>query len=155
MCLLININPFIKGRIGQMWARRLIEWAAVILWLSGCAFSFHLGTPSPIMDEAWDDGIYDLNLYYDGVYTGRQPIPTPQFIVVDVAIEQGRIMAIYLREYPSWSAPQEQEKLLQSVITSQTTSTIAPRDEGSEQDHLLNAIEDALNKARQAPSSVP
>lgn len=107
------------------------------------------------MDEAWDDGIYDLNLYYDGVYTGRQPIPTPQFIVVDVAIEQGRIMAIHLREYPSWSAPQEQEKLLQSVITSQTTSTIAPRDEGSEQDHLLNAIEDALNKARQAPSSVP
>jgi hypothetical protein len=155
LCLLININPFIKGRIEQMWARRLIEWGAVTLWLSGCAFSFHLGTSSPIMDEAWDDGIYDLNIYHDGVYMGRQPLPTPQFIVVDVAIEQGRIVAIHFREHPSWSAPQEQEKLLQSVITSQTTSTIAPRDEGSEQDHLLNAIEDALNKARQAPSSVP
>ena len=138
-----------------MGARRLIVWSAVTLWLSSCAYSFHLGTPSPIMDEAWDDGIYDLNTYYDGVYTGRQPLPTPQFIVVDVAIEQGRIVAIHLREHPAWSAPQEQEKLLQTVITSQTTSTVAPRDEGSEQDHLLNAIEDALNKARQAPSSSP
>jgi hypothetical protein len=155
LCLLININPFSKGSIGQMWARRMIAWSAVTLWLSGCGFSFHLGTPSPIMDEAWDDGIYDLNLYYDGVYTGWQPLPTPQFIVVDVAIEQGRIVAIHLREHPSWSAPQEQEKLLRTVIASQTTSAVTPRDEGSEQDHLLNAIEDALNKARQGSSSGP
>jgi uncharacterized protein with FMN-binding domain len=138
-----------------MGTRRWIAWSAATLWLSGCAFSFHLGTSSQSMDEAWDDGIYDLTTYYDGVYTGRQPLPTPQFIVVDVAIEQGRIVAIHLREHPAWSAPQEQEKLLQTVLTSQTTSTIAPRDEGSEQDQLLNAIEDALDKARQAPSSGP
>jgi uncharacterized protein with FMN-binding domain len=107
------------------------------------------------MDEAWDDGIYDLNTDHDGVYTGRQPLLTPQFIVVDVTIEQGRIVAIHLREHPAWSAPQKQEKLLQTVITSQTTSTIAPRDAGSEQKHLLHAIEDALDQARQAPSSGP
>jgi hypothetical protein len=86
-------------------------------------------------------------------FSSRQPLSTPQFIVVDVAIEQGRIVAIHLREHPAWSAPQEQEKLLQTVITSQTTSAVTPRQEGSEQDHLLNAIEDALNKARQGPSS--
>jgi uncharacterized protein with FMN-binding domain len=133
----------------------LIKWSAVTLWLSGCAFNFQLGTSSPIMDEAWDDGIYDMNTYYDGVYTGREPLPTPKFIVVDVAIERGRIVAIHLREHPSWSAPQEQAKLVQAVITYQSTSAIAPRDEGSEQDHLLNAIEDALDKARQAPSLTP
>jgi hypothetical protein len=138
-----------------MWASRLMGWSTITLWLSGCAFSFHLGTSPQIMDEAWDDGIYDLNTYYDGIYTGRQSLPTPQFIVVDVTIEQNRIVAIHLREHPAWSVPQEQEKLLQTVITSQTTATIVPRDEGSEQDHLLHAIEDALDKARQAPSSVP
>lgn len=108
------------------------------------------------MDEAWDDGIYGVNaeaagLYHDGVYTGRQPLPTPQFIVVDVVIEKGRIVAIHLREYPPWRAPGAQKKLLQTVITYQTTSTVAPRDEGGEQDQLLDAIEDALDKARQTP----
>ena len=52
MCLLIHINLFIRGSIGQMWTRRLMGWGTITLWLSGCAFSFHLGTPSPIMDEA-------------------------------------------------------------------------------------------------------
>ena len=141
-----------------MWAKSLIGWSAVILWLSGCAFNFNLGPSPQVLEEGWDDNIYDVNpydpgIYHDGVYTGGTDLPTPQFIVVDVAIKKGLVVAIDLRKHPVWSAPQEQKKLLQSVISYQTTSTIAPRDEGSEQDYLLDAIDDALNKARQAPSS--
>lgn len=131
----------------------------VVLWCTGCAFNFNLGSRPHILDETIDDAIYDVNtydagIYHDGVYTGEKDLPTPQFIVVDVAIEKGRVVAIHLRQHPSWTAPEEQKKLLQAVISYQTTSTIAPRDEGSEQDQLLDAIEDALNKAGQAPSSV-
>ena len=143
-----------------MWVRSLIGWGFIILWISSCALSFNLGTTSPSMETAWDDDIYDVDvedagLYRDGIYRGVNPLPTPQFIVVDVSIEKSRIVAIHLRQHPSWSAPQEQDQLLQTVIDFQTTSTVEPRDEGSEQDHLLDAIEDALSKARQAPSAVP
>ena len=112
------------------------------------------------METAWDDDIYGVGIedaggYHDGVYRGGKYLPTPQFIVVDVSIQEGNIVAIHLREHPIWSAPQEQEQLLQTVIDQQTTLTIVPREEGSEQDELLDAIEDALNKARQAPPAGP
>jgi hypothetical protein len=44
---------------------------------------------------------------------------------------------------------QEQELLLQQVIKSQTTAVYKPRHDGSEQDLLLHAVENALSKARQ------
>lgn len=153
------IHPFIVRKDKYMWAKRLMGWSALALWFSGCAFNFNLGPRPQILEEAGDDYIYDVNaydpgIYHDGVYTGENSLPTPQFIVVDVAIKKGRVVAIKLRKHPAWSSPQEQEKLLQTVISYQTTSTVVPRDEGSEKDHLLDAIDEALNKARQAPSSV-
>ena len=140
---------------------RVRAWIAcmmMVLWLSGCVFRFDASAPPSGMEEAWDDGIYDIppdpeERYRDGNYTGRRSLPTPQFIVVDVTIEKNRIVAIQLRQHPAWKAPREQEKLLNMVVTSQTTSTITPRPEDSEQDQLLDAIDDALNKARQPPST--
>ena len=61
---------------------------------------------------------------------------------------------MWAKRLMSWSAPQEQETLLQTVLSEQTTSTVVPRHEGSEKDHLLDAIDEALNKARQGPPSV-
>jgi uncharacterized protein with FMN-binding domain len=70
-------------------------------------------------------------------------------LVVDVDIRGGQIVAIHLRQHPEWQAPQTQELLLQRVIAQQTTDVYTPRKDGSEHDTLLNAIEDALSKARQ------
>jgi uncharacterized protein with FMN-binding domain len=84
----------------------------------------------------------------DGTYTGIQDLPTPQLLVVDVAIQQGKIVAIHLRQHPEWQAPEDQELLLRQVIESQTTEVSTPRNDGSEQDLLLRAIEDALSKAQ-------
>lgn len=139
-----------------MRASRWIGCTLLSLWLSGCVFHFDYSTPPSAVEEAWDNGIYDVTpdaegIYRDGTYIGSQRLLTPQFIVVDVVIKNSRIVAIHLRKHPAWSAPREQEKLLQMVITRQTTSTIAPRPEGSERDQLLDAIDNALNKARQAP----
>jgi len=130
------------------------------LWLSGCVFKLDYSTPPSGMEEAWDDGLYDVvpdyeGRYRDGSYTGRQSLPTPQLIIVDVVIKKSHIVTIRLRQHPAWQAPREQEKLLKTVVARQTTSTIAPRPEGSEQDQLLDAIDDALNKARQAPRPTP
>jgi uncharacterized protein with FMN-binding domain len=136
---------------------RVRGWIACMmmaLWLSNCVFRFDADAPPSGMEEAWDDGIYDVSpdpeeRYRDGSYTGSRSLPTPQFIVVDVTIKKSRIVAIRLRQHPTWKAPREQEKLLHMVVASQTTSTITPRPEGSEQDQLLDAVDDALNKARQ------
>jgi uncharacterized protein with FMN-binding domain len=135
-------------------ARGWIACAIVALWFSGCVFRLGSSTPPSPREEAWDDGIYDVaiepeGIYRDGTYIGRERLPTPQFIVVDVTIEKSRIVAIRLRQHPAWKAPQEQDRLLRMVVTHQTTSAIAPRHEGSEQDQLLDAIDDALDKARQ------
>lgn len=136
------------------WARGWIAYTIVALWFSGCVFRLGSSTSPSGMEEAWDDGIYDVapgpeGIYRDGTYTGSERLPTPQFIVVDVTIEKSRIVAIRLRQHPAWKAPDEQDKLLHTVITNQATSAIAPRHEGSEQDQLLDAIDDALNKAQQ------
>ncbi len=93
--------------------------------------------------------------WYDGTYTGMSDLPTPQLIVVDVSVSAGRIVAIRVRKHPAWKAPQEQERLLRAVIEAQTTDVYQPRHDGSEQDQLLRAIEDALNQARQGLSSAP
>jgi uncharacterized protein with FMN-binding domain len=141
-----------------MWARSWIGCTLVAFWFSGCVFSFDASTPPSVTDEVWDDGMYaigldDAGMYRDGTYTGHRDLPTPQFIVVDVTIENRRIVAIHLRQHPFWKTPQEQEQLFQVVIKDQTTATIAPRHEESEQDQLLDAIDDALNKARQVSPS--
>jgi uncharacterized protein with FMN-binding domain len=90
--------------------------------------------------------------WHDGTYTGMLDLPTPQFLVVEVDITQGQIVAIRLQQHPAWKAPEEQELLLHRVLERQTTNVEALREEGSEQDLLLRAIEDALSKAqREAP----
>ena len=140
---------------------RVREWIAcmmMVLWPSGCAFRFNADAPPSGMEEAWDDGIYDIppdpeKRFRDGSYNGRRSLPTPQFIVVDVTIEKSHIVAIQLRQHPTWKAPRAQEKLLHMVVASQTTSTITSRPEGSKQDQLLDAIDDAFNKARQPLST--
>ena len=140
-----------KGK--RMRAREWFACAIMALCFTGCIFRFDASAPPAGMEEAWDDGIYDIpsdpeGRYRDGSYRGSLSLPTPQFIVVDVTIAKSRIVAIHLRQHPTWKAPREQEKLLQTVVARQTTSTIAPRPAGSERDQLLDAIDDALNKAR-------
>lgn len=125
----------------------------ILLWSitgpGGCKFR----VSSHVVPDAW----YEED-YVGGVYTGRQG-PTPQLIVVDVTIEQGRIVSINLRQHPAWKRPEEQKKLLQAVIAAQTVTRPTPGEdeskEGSEEDRLLDAIEDALNKARRDDPSVP
>ena len=111
---------------------------ALLIWLYGCTSGVVLQTaPLP-----------SVGLWNDGIYTGIQDLPTPQLLVVDVAIQRGKIVAIHLRQHPEWQAPQEQELLLRQVIESQTTEVYTSRNDGSEQDLLLRAIEEALSKAQ-------
>jgi hypothetical protein len=60
-----------------------------------------------------------------------------------------KIVAIHLRQHPEWKAPQEQEWLLRQVVERQTTEVYTLRNDRSDQDLLLHAIEDALYKAQQ------
>ena len=121
----------------------------ILLWsltgLGGCK----LRVSSNVVPGAWYEEDYD-----EGIHMGQQG-PTPQLIVVDVTIEKGRIVAINLRQHPAWKRPEEQEKLLKAVIEAQTVTRPTPREEGSEEDRLLDAIEDALNKARRDEPSGP
>jgi uncharacterized protein with FMN-binding domain len=120
------------------WTRTTLV-GILMLWLSGC-------TPEGILQTA---PVASSGPWNDGIYTGIQDLPTPQLLVVDVAISRGQIVAIRLRQHPTWQAPQEQELLVRRVIERQTTALDTPRNDGSEQDLLLNAIEDALSKAQQ------
>ena len=134
-----------------MWGRKSLQCGSIILlWLITGTAGCNLKVSSHVVPNAW----YEED-YAGGVYTGRQGPPTPQLIVVDITIEEGRIVAIRLREHPAWKRPEEQEKLLRAVIAGQTVAIPTPREEGSEQDRLLDAIEDALNKARRDIPSVP
>jgi uncharacterized protein with FMN-binding domain len=111
----------------------------LIIWLCGCA-------PDVVLQTA---PLPSVGPWNDGTYTGIQDLPTPQLLVVDVAIQRGKIVAIHLRQHPAWQAPQEQELLLLQVIERQTTEVYTPRNDGSEQDLLLRAIENALSQAQQ------
>ena len=94
--------------------------------------------------------------WQEGTYTGMTTdLPTPQLIVVDVIINRGRILRIQLRQHPEWAGPEKQEQILRAVISEQTTNVYDSRHDKSEQDRLLNAIEDALNKAHPKPSTAP
>lgn len=94
--------------------------------------------------------------WQEGTYTGVTPdLPTPQLIVVDVTINKGRIFRIRLRQHPEWTAPEEQKQIIRAVISEQTTGVYDSRHDNSEQDRLLDAIEDALNKAHPKPSTAP
>ena len=129
-------------RTGTLWGL-LFLWS--IMGLGGCKPR----VASQAVPEAWYEDDYTA-----GVHTGRQG-PTPQLIVVDVTIEKGRIVAINLRQHPAWKRPEEQEKLLRTIIETQTVAKPASGEEGSEEDRLLDAIEDALNRARRDELSDP
>jgi uncharacterized protein with FMN-binding domain len=111
----------------------------LLIWFSGC-------TPGVVLQTT---PLPSFGPWNDGTYTGIQELPTPQLLVVEVAIQRGWIVAIHLRQHPEWQAPQEQELLLRQVVERQTTEVYTLRNDGSEQDLLLRAIEDALYKARQ------
>lgn len=118
--------------------RRLMAWGLVLLWLNGCTAGVKPeATTSP-----------PLGQWKEGVYTGSHDLPTPQFIVVDVTIVAGQIVAIHLRQHPAWKKPQDLERLLRTVVEKQTTDVYDGGNDDSDQDRLLNAIEDALNNAR-------
>lgn len=94
--------------------------------------------------------------WQEGIYTGKTTdLPTPQLIVVDVTISAGHIFKIRLRQHPAWSAPAKQEQILRAVISEQSTGVYPSRHDNSEQDRLLDAIENALNKAHPKPAAVP
>jgi uncharacterized protein with FMN-binding domain len=114
-----------------------------LLW--GCTQGFKVQTGYLPAYGPWNDG----------TYTTIQDLPTPQLLIVQVDIAQGQIAAIRLLQHPAWTVPQEQELLLRSVLTRQTTAVYEPRNDGSEQDLLLHAIEEALYKARRETSSTP
>jgi uncharacterized protein with FMN-binding domain len=128
-----------------MWRKALLFLIYLSLWVGGCHNGVIIQTTSRPASGPWDDG----------TYTGVSEPLTPQFIQVEVSITRGQIVAIHLRQHPAWELPQEQERLLQLVVASQTTEGHVPRGTGSEPDHLLRAIDDALVKARRAPAGVP
>ena len=124
-----------------MRCKPLIGWVILMVWLSGCAVGVKpepsTAPPPPASGPL-----------KEGVYTGSHDLPTPEFIVVDVTIVDGKIVAIYLRQHPAWQKPGDQQRLLRTVVDKQTTDLDDERPSDSDQDRLLNAIEDALNKAR-------
>ncbi|MGE3536179.1 MAG: hypothetical protein AB7N91_01935 [Candidatus Tectimicrobiota bacterium] len=110
---------------------------------AACAREALLQTSAAPAPAAWQDGSY----------LGVNELPAPQLIRVAVGISQGRLVSIHLLEHPAWRTPAEQQDLLRLVVESQSTSGLVPRGTGSEQDHLLQAIDNALTKARsEAPA---
>jgi uncharacterized protein with FMN-binding domain len=75
-------------------------------------------------------------------------LPTTPFIQVAVDITWGRMVAISLLQHPVWKTPSETARLLDLVLESQTTAGHIPRGTGSEHELLLQAIDNALGKAR-------
>jgi len=86
---------------------------------------------------------------------GVNDVSSPQLIRVAVNISKGRIVTVRVLQYPGGQASEEQEGLLRLVVESQTTEGHVPRGTGSEQDRLLQAIDDALAKAQSAPPLMP
>lgn len=125
-----------------MQCKRIIGFGILMLWLSGCMVG---SKPQPTAAPP-------SSPLHEGVFTGTHDLPTPQFIVVDVRIVKGRIVAINLRQHPAWKKPQDQERLIRTVVEKQTTEVYDNRNDDSDQDRLLDAIEDALNKARKGTS---
>lgn len=123
---------------------RLRHWFLLVGLLCGFPGSVFAVHPEPI--GPWQEGTYT------GMATD---LPTPQLIVVDVTISKGRIFKIRLRQHPEWSGPAKQEQILRAVISQQTTGVYESRHDDSEQDRLLDAIEDALNKAHSKPATEP
>lgn len=124
-----------------MYLRNGLLLVALLYGLSGGAFAEHPEPAGP---------------WQEGTYTGMTTdVPTPQLIVVDVTINKGRIFNIRLRQHPAWTAPKKQEQILRAVISEQTTDVYESRHDNSDQDHLLDAIEDALIKAHPQPSAPP
>ena len=127
-----------------------MRWKQLLLlvWLvvgaGGCLRGVSLQTAALPSAPLWDDGSYI------GVHD-----VTPQLIRVAVDISSGRIVTVRVLQHPAWRAPEEQEGLLRLIVESQTTEGHVPRGTGSEQDHLLRAIDDALSKAQAVTPSVP
>lgn len=127
-----------------------MRWKLLLLlaWLvvggGGCLTGVSLRTAALPSAPLWDNGSYI------GVHD-----VTPQLIRVAVDISSGRIVTIRVLQHPAWRAPEEQEGLLRLIVESQTTEGHVPRGTGSEQDHLLRAIEDALTRAQAVTPSVP
>lgn len=117
------------------------QWILVVLVAlllvnsGGCARGLHIQTAT----FPWEDGLYI------GV---DDTLPTTPFIQVAVDITWGRMVAISLLQHPVWKAPAETARLLDLVLESQTTAGHIPRGTGSEHEHLLQAIDHALGKAR-------
>lgn len=75
----------------------------------------------------------------------RELLPTPQFIVVDANIDQGRITAIRLRHNSTQNARQEQDVQLNSVRTGQSS---ARQNATGESDRVIDAINAAFKRAQ-------
>lgn len=128
----------------MQWSYRVLV-ALLLCTAAGCARDVSLQTSAAPSTPRWEDGHY----------LGVNDVPTPQLIRVAVGITQGRIVTIQLLEHPAWSAPTEQDRLLRLVVASQTTAGHVPRGTGSEQEHLLQAIDNALSQARPGAPATP
>ncbi len=128
-----------------------MQWKLLLLlaWLvwgsGGCLKEVAVQTASLPSTPLWDDGSY----------MGVNDVSSPQLIRVAVNISKGRIVTVRVLQYPGGQASEEQEGLLRLVVESQTTEGHVPRGTGSEQDRLLQAIDDALAKAQSAPPLMP
>jgi uncharacterized protein with FMN-binding domain len=121
----------------------LVALLALLLVNSeGCARGLNIRT----VTFPWEDG------RYIGV---NDTLPTTPFIQVAVDITWGRMVAISLLQHPVWKAPTETAGLVDLVLASQTTAGHIPRGTGSEHEQLLQAIDNALMKARSSTPTVP
>jgi hypothetical protein len=107
----------------------------VSLWLWGCSASLTLGT-TPVTNTEY---------YSTNPRTDSEALPTPQFIVVDANIDQGRITAIRLRHDPTQKARQEQDGQLSSMRTGQSSARQNAR---GESDRVIDAINAAFKRAQ-------
>ena len=121
----------------------LVVAASMVLW--GCAKGLVFQTGYLPTHGPW----------HDGTYTTARDLPTPQLLVVQVDIAHGQIVAIRVLQHPEWKAPEEQELLLHNILTRQTTDVYESRNDGSDPDLLLRAVEEALYKARRETPSIP
>jgi hypothetical protein len=107
----------------------------VSLWLWGCSAPLTLGT-TPVTNAKY---------YHTNPRTDSEALPTPQFIVVDATIDQGRITAIRLRHNSTQNARQEQDVQLNSVRTGQSS---ARQNATGESDRVIDAINAAFKRAQ-------
>ena len=141
-----SMNRSIKKQIPGIGAFRNVEtcllqrvFSGIIIFVSLCVFLGCAATPPPertIEPGGLKDGIYK------GSYWGW-----PNRAVVSVTIEEGKIKSIDVLKHQAWRGGIAEGPVVESIIATQSTSVDAVSGATNSSRVIMNAVQDAIEKA--------